>query len=99
MKNTKVIGFVVPMAKEAANLVSRFSNRKIETISGRKIISGRLGKHYCVICLSGTGKIRSAAGTQLLLDHFRCRIVLHLGSAGALSPKLKIGDFVLAKDV
>lgn len=53
----------------------------------------------CAILISGTGKIRSAAGTQLRLDHFDCKTIYHFGSAGALAPGLRIGDVVIANDV
>src|SRR4051812_5701355 len=94
-----MLGFVVPMVKEAKCLIEGFSNRKTKTIAGRTIVTGRLGENRCGLCVTGTGKIRSAAGTQLLLDHFSCRNIFHFGSAGALSSELKIGDFVLAKDI
>lgn len=94
-----MIGFVVPMEKEASVLVRALKKRKSSTLKGRKITLGILGKEKCAILISGTGKIRSAAGTQLLLDHYPCKKVFHFGSAGALSADLKIGDFVVATDI
>jgi len=94
-----MIGFVVPMEKEARVLIRALRKRKSASLNGRKLFTGLLGRDRCAIVLTGTGKIRSAAGAQLLLDHFDCDRVFHFGSAGALSPDLKIGDFVVASDI
>jgi adenosylhomocysteine nucleosidase len=98
MTNTK-IGFLVPMEKEAVTLVRALTRRKSSSIKGRKVVTGNLGKTKCAIVISGTGKVRSASGTQLLLDQFGCKRVVHFGSGGALSSDLQIGDFVVGTDV
>lgn len=94
-----MIGFVVPMEKEARTLIRAMEKRKHATLKHRKLITGSLAGRKCVVLITGTGKIRSASGTQLLLDHFKCKVIYHFGSAGALSPDLKIGDFVVATDI
>jgi adenosylhomocysteine nucleosidase len=94
-----VIGFVVPLEKEARTLVLALKKRKNQTHRGRKIITGLLDKQWCAVLITGTGKIRSASGTQLLLEHFDCTTLYHFGSAGALAPELRIGDVVIANDV
>ena len=94
-----MIGFIVPMEKEARTLVGAIEKRKHTTLKARKLVAGSLAGKKCAVLITGTGKIRSASGTQLLLDHFKCKVIYHFGSAGALSPDFKIGDFVVATDI
>ncbi len=94
-----MIGFVVPMEKEARALVAALKSRKKSRLKGRDLTTGTLGKHKCAIVISGVGKIPAASATQLLLDHYDCDVVYHFGSAGGLSPECLIGDFVVAIDI
>jgi adenosylhomocysteine nucleosidase len=94
-----VTGFVVPLENEARTLMRVLKQREIQTHRGREIMTGLLDKERCAVLISGTGKIRSASGTQLLLDHFDCTTLYHFGSAGALAPELRIGDVVIANDI
>lgn len=95
----RTVGFVVPMEKEARRLIAALRSRRRRTLRGRPLITGTLGGRACAVLVSGTGKIRSAAGTQLLLDQVECDSVFHFGSGGALDPTLAIGDLVVASDI
>jgi adenosylhomocysteine nucleosidase len=94
-----MIGFLVPMEKETKCLLASIERRRAQTLKGRKHIVGRLGRQPVVVQITGTGKVRAAAGTQLLIDHFACREIFHFGAAGAIAPELSIGDFVIARTV
>jgi adenosylhomocysteine nucleosidase len=94
-----VIGFVVPLEKEARTLIRVLKHPKDQTHRGREIITGLLDQERCAVFISGPGKIRSASGTQLLLDHFDCTTIYHFGSAGDLAPEHRIGDIVIANDI
>lgn len=49
-----------------------------------------------VLCKSGVGKVNSAVCTQILLDNYEVKKIIFTGVAGALDPKLEIGDIVLS---
>jgi adenosylhomocysteine nucleosidase len=94
-----MIGFVVPMEKEAWKLIERLENRRDEYFKRRRLYSGFLGDVEAKIMISGCGKVQSASSTQLLIDHFKCASIIHFGSAGAVSSELRIGDVVIGDEV
>jgi len=49
-----------------------------------------------VICKSGVGKVNAAITTQLLVDQFAVSQIIFTGVAGAVDPKLDIGDIVIS---
>jgi adenosylhomocysteine nucleosidase len=49
-----------------------------------------------VVCKSGVGKVNAAITTQLLIDHFMVSQIIFTGVAGAIDPKLEIGDIVIS---
>jgi len=49
-----------------------------------------------VLCYSKIGKVFASLTASTLIEHFGCEKVLFSGVAGAINPKLKIGDLVVA---
>lgn len=92
-------GFVVPLLKEAELLLSELVGEEVLQAQGRTIYRGVLGDRGVVFIISGTGKIRSASATQLLIDRYPAKHYVHFGCAGAICPSLKIGDVVRATSV
>jgi nucleoside phosphorylase len=90
------VGLVVPMEKEALGLLEQMQDIGLRCVQQRRIIQGRLGTRRVSLVLTGCEKIASASGTQLLLGMETCSTIVHLGSAGAIDPRLAIGDVVLA---
>lgn len=60
---------------------------------------GNLENKPCIIVKAGIGKVNSARVTQLMIDHFDLEYILNLGAAGALDPKLEIGDIVIGEEL
>lgn len=60
---------------------------------------GILAGHQVVVTTSGMGKVRAAARTQFLIDHYSISKIIFVGVAGALNPQLKIGDIVVSQRV
>jgi adenosylhomocysteine nucleosidase len=92
-------GFIIPLLSEAKPLIDQLQACETSEINGRQIYTGKLGNKRVTIIISGYGKIKSASATQLLIDHNPSKVYIHYGTAGALSPKLKIGDIVVAASV
>ena len=55
-----------------------------------------IGRHEVVLVQSGIGKVMSALAVALLVEVFSVDGIVNTGSAGAVSPELKIGDVVVA---
>lgn len=97
--NTMDAGFVVPLEAEAKPLLEQLKNKKEIFLKSRTVITGNFGKKKIGIIISGCGKIKSASATQLLIDNFPATYYVHFGTAGAISPNLKIGDIIVAQEV
>ena len=88
------VGIICPAPIEYQNCreVLRLSN---ETELASRIVSSRSDKGIKIIAIqAGPGKIQCASATQLIIDRFKPDIVMGVGGAGALSPKLAIFDIV-----
>ncbi|WP_337959647.1 5'-methylthioadenosine/adenosylhomocysteine nucleosidase [Anaerobacillus arseniciselenatis] len=59
---------------------------------------GQLHGKEVVVCKSGVGKVNAAITTQLLINDFSVTNILFTGVAGAVDPKLNIGDIVISKN-
>jgi adenosylhomocysteine nucleosidase len=59
------------------------------------IVQGGLGGKEVVVVRCGIGKVNAALATQYVIDHFKPTGIINSGIAGALSPKVRIGDLVL----
>jgi adenosylhomocysteine nucleosidase len=81
-----------PIEYRACREVLRLSN-EVE-LAGR-IVSSRSEKGIKIIAVqAGPGKTQCASAAQLIIDMFEPDMVMDVGAAGALSPKLAIFDIV-----
>lgn len=92
------IGIIGAMDEEIKLLKEHIS---IQEEVVRATISFYVGTIYgkdVVVCKSGVGKVNAAITTQLLVDHFSVTNIIFTGVAGAVDPKLNIGDIVISND-
>lgn len=73
-------------------------NRTESTWNNYKFYEGLIGDRPVVIAKTGVGKVLSAMVTQHVIDNFKPSLLIFSGIAGAISPKLNIGDMVMGKD-
>ena len=62
----------------------------------RTFYEGTWAGQEIVLVLSRVGKVSAAATTLLLLERFGCSHIVFTGVAGAVDPRLHIGDVVIA---
>ena len=98
-RENKLIGIVVALKNEANAIKALMSNSKESTIGYRRFIQGRLSEKKCTLVLGGLGKIHCASATQLLIDNFKCEYLVNIGTAGAISSQVHVGDFVIGEKV
>ncbi|MGC8955526.1 MAG: 5'-methylthioadenosine/S-adenosylhomocysteine nucleosidase [Fervidobacterium sp.] len=60
----------------------------------RNFSRGIIGGNEIVTVYGFIGKVESAMLTQAIIDKFNPGYIIHCGSAGAIDPRLKIGDIV-----
>jgi 5'-methylthioadenosine/S-adenosylhomocysteine nucleosidase len=93
----KKIAILSALEKETVSVWENLGDFKLSKIGAYKVNQGTIG-HWSVVGMStGVGKVRSAAGTQFIMDQFRPDLLLFVGLGGALSPRLKIGDILIAE--
>ncbi|CDP19658.1 unnamed protein product [Coffea canephora] len=78
-------------------LISAHSYKQATPFSddGRRFHIGTIGSNSVIIVGCGTGLVNAAATTQLLLDFFPIRAVIHFGTAGGADSSLSVGDVVI----
>lgn len=60
------------------------------------IYQGQLQDLDTVIVQCGIGKVNAALATQYTIDHFKPKVIITSGVAGAVSPKIRVGDVIIA---
>ena len=95
MRDSKVTAGIIcpaPIEYRTCREVLRLSN-EVE-LAGR-LVSSRSEKGMKIVAVqAGPGKTQCASAAQLIIDRFEPDIILDVGAAGALSPKLAIFDIV-----
>ncbi|WP_422660461.1 5'-methylthioadenosine/adenosylhomocysteine nucleosidase [Paenibacillus sp. EC2-1] len=93
---TSVIGLIGAMDEEIELLLAQMESSEKVTKSGVSYVKGTLEGKEIVVCKSGVGKVNAAITTQVLIDYFGVSQILFTGVAGALDPRLNIGDIVIS---
>ena len=92
------LGIIGAMEKEVALLKDHMEDVRTRTHAGMEFWEGRLEGCPVVVVRCGVGKVNAAACTQTLADLFQVDGIVNTGIAGALDPRLDIGDFVISTD-
>ncbi len=92
-----VIGIVSAMAEELAAIVDELAVDEVVELGGRKFHRGTYRGTPIVAVVSRIGKVAAAATTAILIARFAPRALVMTGLAGAIDPRLAIGDVVIAE--
>lgn len=87
------IGIIAALDEELLSLVRRSSLGEAE--GSRRVRRGRLHDHEVVVVRSDAGKVNAALAAQHLIDVHAPDLLLNVGSSGALSENLDVGDLVV----
>ncbi len=93
MKN---IGIIVAIKEELDEILEIMKEKKQKKIHNITFYEGKIENNYVIVVQSGAGKVNAARTTQILIDKFEIKSIINVGSAGALTSKLNIGDIVIA---
>ena len=83
--------------REVTLLEDRLSDQKEYHIEGIRFVTGKLHGRNVVVVWTGIGKVNAAMTTTLLIEHFKPKHIIFTGIAGAVNPKLRPGDIVIAE--
>ena len=90
------IAIMGAMPEEIAPLLEKVGEYKLTEFAGNKYYEASYGDHELVIAYSKIGKVFSTLTATTMLQKFDAEILLFSGVAGAINPKLKIGNLIAA---
>jgi adenosylhomocysteine nucleosidase len=66
---------------------------------GMRLVTGKSGSSDVLVLAAGIGKVSSASGTRFVMDNYNLDSLLICGTAGALSPQVRVGDLVISTEL
>jgi adenosylhomocysteine nucleosidase len=92
------VAIIAAMEEEVAQLRAQLSQAQevAAFFVDLPIYRGQLLGLDAVLARCGIGKVNAALATQYTIDHFKPRVILTCGVAGAISPEVRIGDVVIS---
>ena len=92
------IGIVCASDDELAPFLSVMDDRGITEKAMLKFYEGQICGVQVVALFSGACKVNAAIAAQILIDSFGVDTVINSGTAGGMSPKLKMFDTVISTE-
>ncbi|WP_288846074.1 5'-methylthioadenosine/adenosylhomocysteine nucleosidase [uncultured Fructobacillus sp.] len=89
------VGIITPMPEEKKALTNAIQNPVEKSFADLTVLVGEYAGQEIFLAESGIGKVAAATATTILTQVFHVDVVINTGSAGALQPKLAIGDLVI----
>ena len=90
------IAIMGAMPEEIFPILEKLQNYKTVEYAGNKYYEASYKGVDLVIAYSKIGKVFSALTATIMCEHFGATKLLFSGVAGAISPKLKVGDLIVA---
>jgi len=90
------IAIMGAMPEEIAPLLEKVGSYEMQEYAGNKYYTATYAGHNLVIAYSKIGKVFSTLTATTMLQHFGAEVLLFSGVAGAINPKLKIGNLIAA---
>lgn len=92
-------GIIAAMQEEMQEIRKIMQN--IEEVKKYELtfFKGNIKNENIVLVESGVGKVNAARVTQILIDNFKIKGIINVGSAGSCNDELEIGDIVIGKKI
>lgn len=90
------IAILGAMREEITPFLKKFPNHTQEEVGGNTFYKIAYGKDELILAYSKIGKVHSALSAGTMILKFGCEKLIFSGVAGGLSPKLKVGDLIVA---
>lgn len=91
-----MIGIIGAMDVEIEQLLLEMAETDETKVFGNRFITGKLASMPVVVTKSGVGKVNAAICAQTMLHQYEVSSIIFIGVAGALNPKLGIGDMIIS---
>ncbi len=93
-----LVGIIGAMDVEVEILAQAMDGSRVSEKCGMRFRAGKIGDVDVVVVRSGIGKVNAAVCTQVLVDDFHVTHIINTGVAGALDPRINVGDIVVSTD-
>lgn len=90
-------GIIAAMQEEMQEIKKIMHNIEKIKIYELTFFKGNIKNENIVLVESGVGKVNAARVTQILIDNFKIKGIINVGSAGSCNDELEIGDIVIGK--
>ena len=91
-----MIGIIGAMEDELKLLCETMGKYVTQKTGIYEFYTGKIEGKDVTILQCGIGKVSAAVGCSLLIQHFKPNCVINTGSAGGISPGLKVGDAIIS---
>lgn len=95
----KRIGIIGAMPSEMEAIKDRIEQPHIDEISGIRFVRGTIHGVDVVAATCGIGKVFAGMCAQTMILTYEPDLIINVGVAGSLTPKLNIGDIAVASSV
>ncbi|AAO26924.1 5'-methylthioadenosine/S-adenosylhomocysteine nucleosidase [Buchnera aphidicola str. Bp (Baizongia pistaciae)] len=99
IKKNYRIGIIAALQQEVQILFNKLKNYKINKISNITFYIGNIHNIHVVLAKSGVGKVFSGITCALLLQKYKVKFIINIGSAGSLNKNLKPGSIIIPTNV
>jgi len=90
-----MIALISATEDEVSGLLNTLTGKKTSTVSSIKFIEGRFLNIDIIVAIPGVGIKKARNCTNTLIKKYKPGIIISAGFAGALNPKLGLGDIVI----
>lgn len=90
------IAIMGAMSEEISPIIDKLDNLNIIEYGANKYYEGTYKGQEIVVAKSKIGKVFASLTASILIEKFKCNVLLFTGVAGAINPLLKIGDIIIA---
>lgn len=95
----KHIGIIMALDREMKIFAAKLQDLQRKTLHKCTFYTGVIDNKIITAVVSGMGKVNAALCAADLIDNFKADMILNLGISGGLDSSLKIGDFLVGKDI
>lgn len=95
----RIIGIMGALPEEINGVIHLLEHKVEQRIGQRIYYTGQINNQEVVVVYSRIGKVAAAATVSTLILNFHITELIFTGVAGAISPRLKIGDIVIGTEL
>ncbi len=94
-----MIGIIIAIKEECNKLIKNIKKKKNIYIQNKKITLGYINNKKIVFIKSGIGKVFSAIATTLIIQNFKIKYIINIGTSGTLKKKINYLDIIIADKI